>query len=163
MSEAELHSLKQRMSQGTWPKARRGALRCALPSGYVHTGAGEVVADADAQVQSVVRRLVRKGEARGTLHARWRYLVRHAIHRGVRLRDGPAQGPLEGRRPHRMTLHNLLQHPMSAGAYAYGRRHVAPRKQPAGRPSTGRVTRLRPRRPWLVKRASARLHYLGPG
>jgi hypothetical protein len=42
-----------------------------------------------------------------------------------------------------MTLQNMLKHPLDAGAYAYGRRQVDPRKQHPGRPSTGRVTRLR--------------------
>ena len=38
-----------------------------------------------------------------------------------------------------MTLQNLLKNPVYAGAYAYGRRQIDPRKQQAGRPSTGRV------------------------
>ena len=42
-----------------------------------------------------------------------------------------------------MTLQNMLKHPLYAGAYAYGRRQVDPRKQQPGRPSTGRVTRPR--------------------
>jgi DNA invertase Pin-like site-specific DNA recombinase len=140
MSEAELHILKQRMYQGTLQKARRGALRFALPIGYVHNGSGEVVYDPDAQVQHAVRLIFRKFEDLGTLHALLRYLVQHDIHLGVRLREGPAKGTLEWRRPNRMTLQNMLKHPLYAGAYAYGRRQVDPRKQQAGRPSTGRVT-----------------------
>jgi DNA invertase Pin-like site-specific DNA recombinase len=83
MSEAELHLLKQRMYQGTLQKARRRALRFALPIGYVHTPSGGIGYDPDEQVQ------------------------------------------------------------IYAGAYAYGRRQVDPRKQQPGRPSTGRVTRPR--------------------
>ena len=143
MSEAELHILKQRMYQGTLQKARRGALSFALPIGYVHNGSGEVVYDPDAQVQHVVGLIFRKFEDLGTLHALLRYLVQHDIHLGVRLREGPAKGTLEWRRPNRMTLQNMLKHPLYAGAYAYGRRQVDPRKQQAGRPSTGRVTRPR--------------------
>ena len=60
MSEAELHILKQRMYQGTLQKARRGALRFALPIGSVHHASGEVVSDPDAQVQHVVRLSLRK-------------------------------------------------------------------------------------------------------
>jgi hypothetical protein len=48
---------------------------------------------------------------------------------------------LEWRRPNRMTLQNLLKHPLYAGTYAYGRRQVDARKKHPGRPSTGRVTR----------------------
>src|SRR5215216_4503101 len=143
MSEAELHLLKQRMYQGTLQKARRGALRFALPIGYVHNASGEVVYDPDAQVQHVVQLIFRKFDELGTLHALLRYLVQHDIQLGVRLREGPARGTLEWRRPNRMALQNLLKHPLYAGAYAYGRRQVDPRKQQRGRPSTGRVTRPR--------------------
>jgi len=143
MSEAELHLLKQRMYQGTLQKARRGALSFALPIGYVHTPFGGIVYDPDEQVQSVVRLIFRKFEDLGTLHALLRYLVQHDILLGVRLREGPAKGTLEWRRPNRMTLQNMLKHPIYAGAYAYGRRQVDPRKQQPGRPSTGRVTRSR--------------------
>src|SRR5262252_7474923 len=143
MSEAELHLLKQRMYQGTLQKARRGALRFALPIGYVHNPAGEVVYDPDEQVQHVVRLIFRKFDELGTLHALLRYLRQHNITVGVRLREGPAKGTLEWRRPNRMTLQNLLKHPLYAGAYAYGRRQVDARKKHPGRPSTGRVTRPR--------------------
>jgi DNA invertase Pin-like site-specific DNA recombinase len=143
MSEAELHILKQRMYQGTLQKARRGALSFALPIGYVHNASGEVVYDPDEQVQHVVRLIFRKFAELGTLHALLRYLVQHDIQLGVRLREGPIKGTLEWRRPNRMTLQNLLKHPLYAGAYTYGRRQVDPRKKQPGRRSTGRVTRPR--------------------
>lgn len=151
MSEAELHILKQRMYQGTLQKARRGALSFALPIGYVHNASGEVVYDPDAQVQHVVRLIFRKFDELGTLHALLRYLVQHDIQLGVRLREGPAKGTLAWRRPNRMTLQNMLKHPLYAGAYAYGRRQVDPRKKQPGRPSTGRVTRPRPAYHALLK------------
>ena len=141
MSEAELHLLRQRMSQGALQKARRGALRFALPIGYVHHAAGEVGQDPDAQVQHVVRLICRKCDELGTLPALLRSLVRHDMQLGVRLREGPSKGPLVWRRPNRMTLQNMVKHPLYAGAYAYGRRQVDARKKQPGRPSTGRVTR----------------------
>jgi hypothetical protein len=49
-----------------------------------------------------------------------------------------------------MTLQNLLKNPVYAGAYAYGRRQVDPRKKRAGRPSTGRV--VRDPQEWVVLR-----------
>jgi Recombinase/Recombinase zinc beta ribbon domain len=112
------------------------------PAGrFVHTPAGEVVYDPDEQVQHVVRLIFRKFDELGTLHALLRYLRQHNITVGVRLREGPAKGTLEWRRPNRMTLQNMLKHPLYAGAYAYGRRQVDPRKKQPGRPSTGRVMR----------------------
>jgi DNA invertase Pin-like site-specific DNA recombinase len=151
MSEAELHLLKQRMYQGILQKARRGALSFALPIGYVHNASGEVVYDPDEQVQHVVRLIFRKFDELGTLHALLRYLVQHDIQLGVRVREGPAKGILEWRRPNRMTLQNMLKHPMYAGAYTYGRRQIDARKKQPGRPSTGRVTRPRPAYHVLLK------------
>jgi DNA invertase Pin-like site-specific DNA recombinase len=144
MSEAELHLIKQRMYQGKLNKARRGELSFPLPIGYVWTPDGEIGFDPDEQVQQVVRLIFRKFDDLGTLHALLRYLVHHDIQLGVRLREGPAKGTLEWRRPNRMTLQNLLKHPMYAGAYVYGRRQVDARKKQPGRPSTGRVTQVRP-------------------
>ena len=141
MSEAELHLLRPRMSQGTLQKARRGALHFALPIGYVPNAAGEVVHDPDEQVQHVVRLIFRKFDELGTLHALLRSLVQHDMQLGGRLREGPVKGPLVWRRPNRMTLQNMVKHPLYAGAYAYGRRQVDARRKQPGHPSTGRVTR----------------------
>ena len=150
MSEAELHILKQRLHQGRLNKARRGELAVPLPTGYVRRPSGEVTFDPDEQVQHVVRLIFRTFEAQGTLHAVLRYLVQHNIHLGVRVREGPATGELEWRRPNRMTLQNLLKNPIYAGAYAYGRSQIDPRRKQPGRPGTGMV--VRPVAEWLVLR-----------
>jgi DNA invertase Pin-like site-specific DNA recombinase len=140
MSEAELHVIKQRMNQGKLNKARRGELNFPVPTGYLRRASGEVVFDPDEEVQRVVRLIFGKFEELGTLHAVLAYLVEHHVKLGIRVREGEAKGELEWRRPNRMTLQNLLKHPIYAGAYAYGRRRVDPRKKKPGRPSTGRTT-----------------------
>jgi DNA invertase Pin-like site-specific DNA recombinase len=139
MSEAELHVLKQRLHQGKLGKARRGELTFALPIGYLRRPSGEVVFDPDEQVQQVVRLVFRKFEELGTLHALLRYLVKHGIRLGVRVREGEGKGELQWRTPNRMTLQNMLKNPTYAGVYAYGKRQVDPRRKHPGRPSTGRV------------------------
>jgi DNA invertase Pin-like site-specific DNA recombinase len=139
MSEAELHILKQRMYQGTLSKARRGELTFALPVGYVWQSPGEVGFDPDEQVQAVVRLVFRKFEELGTLGGVLRYLAKHDIQIGVRVREGPVKGQLEWRQPNRPTLQMILKHPIYAGAYVYGRRQVDPRRKQPGRPQTGRV------------------------
>jgi len=138
MSEAELHIIKQRMYQGKLNKARRGELGFVPPTGYVRRPSGEVILDPDAQVQNVVRLIFRKFEELGTLNAVLQYLVRNGVQLGIRVRDGLGKGELEWRRPNRMTLQNLLRNPIYAGAYAYGRRQVDPRRKKPGRSSTGR-------------------------
>src|SRR5262249_44199101 len=140
MREAELHLLRQRMYQGTLQKARRGALRFALPIGYVHNAAGEVVHDPDEQVQHVGQLIFRKFDELGTLHALLRYLVQPDIQLGVCLGEGPVKGPLVGRGPNRITLKNMLKPPLYAGVSAYGRRQVDARKKQRGRRGRGGVT-----------------------
>jgi DNA invertase Pin-like site-specific DNA recombinase len=140
LSEAELHLLQQRMRQGVLSKARRGELALALPSGYVRLPSGEVALDPDEQVRHVVRLVFRKFAELGTLNAVLRYLVRHRVQIGVRVREGPGKGELEWHRPNRAQLQGMLKNPAYAGAYAYGRRPVDPRRQQPGRPHTGRVT-----------------------
>ena len=139
LSEAELHVLKQRMHQGRLSKARRGELSFALPIGYIWGADGTISFDPDEQVQATVRLVFRKFTELGTLHGVLRYLADHEIRLGVRVREGSGKGELVWRRPNRMTLQNLLKHPLYAGAYVYGRRQDDPRRRQPGRPSTGRV------------------------
>ncbi len=139
MSEAELHLLKQRLYQGCLSKARRGALTFALPSGYVWDADGTIQFDPDEQVQVVVRLIFAQFEELGTLGGLLRYLARHDIRLGVRVREGPGKGQLVWRRPNRATLQNLLKHPLDAGAYVYGRRQQDRRRYQPDRPRAGRV------------------------
>jgi DNA invertase Pin-like site-specific DNA recombinase len=141
MSEAELHLLKQRLYQGCLSKARRGELTFALPTGYVWGPDGQIQLDPDEQVQQVVRLIFQQFEALGTLGGVLRYLARHDIRLGVRVREGPSagRGHLVWRRPNRMTLQNILKHPLYAGAYVYGRRQDDPRRKQTDHPRSGRV------------------------
>jgi DNA invertase Pin-like site-specific DNA recombinase len=148
MSEAELHILRQRMQQGRLSKARRGELTFPVPMGYIRQPTGEVLFDPDEQVQHVVRLIFRQFEQLRTLNAVLRYLVRHDIHLGIRVRAGPGKGELVWRRPTRATLQTLLKHPIYAGVYAYGRRRIAPQRKKPGRPHSGRV--LATQREWYA-------------
>ncbi len=139
MSEAELHILKQRMHQGRLSKAGRGELQFALPVGYIWSPAGAIQFDPDEQVQQVVRLIFRTFETLGTLGGLVRYLARHQIQLGVRVREGPDKGELVWRRPNRATLQTMLKHPRYAGSYVYGRRQEDPRRKQLERPRTGRV------------------------
>jgi DNA invertase Pin-like site-specific DNA recombinase len=139
MSEAELHLLKQRLYQGKLNKARRGEIIHGLPTGYLRRPNGEVCLDPDEQVQSVVRLIFQKFSECGTINGVLQYLSAHNIQIGVRLRSGTEKGELVWRRPNRMTLSNLLHHPIYAGAYTFGRRQIDAKRKQAGRPSTGRV------------------------
>ena len=52
ISEAELFTLRCRLHEGRWNKARRGALTRSLPAGFVMTESGTVVKDPDRSVRA---------------------------------------------------------------------------------------------------------------
>ena len=138
MSEAELHVLKQRMHAGRDAKAARGELGMLLPVGYVRRPSGEVVKDFDEQARTVVETIFEQFERRGTVHGVLCYLVEQGIKMPMRVRSGPDKGELQWGRPNRMTLQDLLNNPIYAGAYVWGRRPTDPRAKKPGRPTTGR-------------------------
>ncbi|MEK7412859.1 MAG: recombinase family protein, partial [Planctomycetota bacterium] len=122
MSEAELHILKSRLQQGMWNKAERGEVLNHAPLGYVRTLAGDFVIDPDEQVQTVVRLIFEQFVRRGSVHGLLRWLVRHDVKLPIRPHCGASRGELQWRRPNRVTLLNLLHHPIYAGAYRWGHR-----------------------------------------
>jgi len=144
MSEAELHILKSRLQQGMWNKAERGEVINHAPIGYQRSlsardGAGDFVMDPDEQVQSVVRLVFEQFPRRGSVNSLLRWLVQNDVKLPVRPHFGANRGELQWRRPNRVTLLNMLHHPIYAGAYRWGHREIDPRKKVAGRPTTGRT------------------------
>lgn len=144
MSEAELHILKSRLQQGMWNKAERGEVINHAPIGYQRSlsardGAGDFVMDPDEQVQSVVRMVFEQFPRRGSVNGLLRWLVQNDVKLPVRPHFGANRGELQWRRPNRVTLLNMLHHPIYAGAYRWGHREIDPRKKVAGRPTTGRT------------------------
>lgn len=139
MSEAELHILKSRLQQGMWNKAQRGEVLNHAPIGYVRTLAGDFVIDPDEQVQAVVRLIFEQFTRRGSVNGLLKWLVRHDVKLPIRPHFGANRGELEWRRPNRVTLLNLLHHPIYAGAYRWGHREIDPRKKVPGKPTTGRT------------------------
>jgi DNA invertase Pin-like site-specific DNA recombinase len=139
MSEAELHILKSRLLEGKRNKARRGELLNHPPLGYVRAVDGDYQLDPDEQAQSVVRLIFDVFEREGSLHGLLRWLKAHDVRMPIRPHSGPQRGQLEWHRPNRMTLQNLLHHPIYAGAYRWGHRQMDPRRQKPGRRSSGRT------------------------
>lgn len=139
MSEAELHILKSRLQQGMWNKAQRGEVLNHAPIGYVRTIAGDFAIDPDEQVRTVVRLVFEQFARRGSVNGLLRWLVRHGVKLPVRPHFGPGRGELEWRRANRVTMLNMLHHPIYAGAYRWGHRQTDRRKQLPGKPSTGRT------------------------
>jgi DNA invertase Pin-like site-specific DNA recombinase len=148
MSEAELHILRSRMYKGLLNKAQRGEVYNHPPAGYVKLPTKEFALDPDEQVQSVIRLIFDRFDRHGTIHGVLSHLVDHGIRMPIRPHAGPNRGQLEWHRPNRVTLQNLLHHPIYAGYYRWGHRAIDPRRKVPGRPGTGRT--LRPPKDCLV-------------
>jgi DNA invertase Pin-like site-specific DNA recombinase len=140
MSEAELHILRSRMEQGRRNKAARGELYNQMPIGYILQEDGQVTLDPDRRVQDTIRLVFdlfeRLGSGRGVLC----HLREHRIPLPFRPHYGPTRGQLRWRPATPATLYGILHHPQYAGAYAYGRRQIDPRRRRPGLPGTGRVS-----------------------
>lgn len=139
MSEAELHVLRGRMRQGLLNKVRRGEVFLEPPVGYVRGTDGGFDLDPDEQARSVVHIVFDQFERLGTIRKVLRHLLANDIRIGVRPHAGANRGQLEWRPPTRDTVAKMLQHPIYAGYYCYGRKQTDPRRKKPGRRWSGRV------------------------
>jgi hypothetical protein len=139
MSEAALHLLRGRMRQGLLNKVRRGEVFLDPPVGYVRSPSGGFDLDPDEQVRVVVRLVFGQFGRLGTIRKVLRHLLAHDIRIGIRPHTGSDRGQLQWRLPTRDTVTNMLQHPIYAGYYCYGRKQTDPRRKKPGRRWSGRV------------------------
>lgn len=120
LSEAELMTLRTRLFEGRWNKARKGQLGRSIPTGYVRDPDGRWVQDPDRQVRerlAYVFALFRQfGVARQVLLT----LNREHLKLPVRIWGGPGHGQLTWQIPTYRAVVRLLHNPAYAGAYVYG-------------------------------------------
>jgi DNA invertase Pin-like site-specific DNA recombinase len=147
MSEVEMLTMRNRLYRGKLHKAQRGELFLTVPIGYWKLPSGQVVMEPDEQARSVLQLIFDKFDELGTLWAVFRYLVRHNILLGRRVRHGPRVGELEWVRPAHAIVRNILHHPIYAGAYVHGRRATDRKRTASG---GKRRTRSVPREAWQV-------------
>ena len=148
LSEAELMTIRCRLHDGRWSKARRGELAKPLPVGYVRTEAGAVVKHPDRQVQARLRyvfelfaelRVARRVVAR---------LRREKLQIPAQAWGGPGHGEVRWKVPTFGAIMRLLHNPAYAGAYAYGQKEYDPFDRS---PTTGKAkTTARPLADWPV-------------
>src|SRR6516162_10162099 len=148
ISEAELFTLRCRLHEGRWNKARRGELAQSLPVGYVRTDGGRGVKDPDRQVQArlgyVFRLFTRYKVARRVLVQ----LVREKVQIPAKIWGGPRHGQVRWKAPDLFDLIRLLHNPTYAGAYAYGQKAYDPFDRS---PTTGKAkVHPRPLEEWPV-------------
>jgi DNA invertase Pin-like site-specific DNA recombinase len=124
--EAELFTIRCRLHDGRWNKAKRGELANSLPVGYVRSDAGAVVKEPDRQVQA---RLSYVFDLFAELKVARRVLVRlHQEQLAVpaKVWGGPRHGTIRWKVPTLSDIMRLLHNPIYAGAYAYGQKVYDP-------------------------------------
>jgi DNA invertase Pin-like site-specific DNA recombinase len=121
ISEAELFTLRTRLYEGRWNKARKGLLQFPLPVGYVRGSDGSWELDPNTQVRerlTYVFELFRR-------HAVARMVVRDLRQQGLDLptldvgREG--YGSLLWKAATLSAIVRILHNPAYAGAYVFGR------------------------------------------
>ena len=120
LSEAELMTLRTRLFEGRWNKARKGQLGRSVPTGYLSAPEGQWVKDPNRHVQErlgyVFELFRRVGVARQVLLK----LKAEKLTLPVRIPGGPRKGQLAWKEPSYRTLVRILRNPAYAGAYVYG-------------------------------------------
>jgi DNA invertase Pin-like site-specific DNA recombinase len=146
MSEAELHTLRARLDGGIRNKAQRGELRRRLPAGFVWGERdGEILIDPDEAVSGVIGAIFERFAELGSVRAVWLWLRSEGL--SFPLRATTMAEPRWLQPTYHQVL-GVLENPMYAGAYAYGRTHIEHYVGEDGRPRK-RVRRLK-RADWEV-------------
>jgi hypothetical protein len=117
ISEAELFTLRCRLHEGRWNKARRGELGRSLPVGYVRTETGEGVKDPDRQVQARLEYIFRLFAKRKVARQVLVQLVQEKLKIPAKIWGGPHHGTITWKDPDFSDLIRLLHNPIYAGAY----------------------------------------------
>lgn len=120
MSEYELSLLRQRGLAARDSKAERGELRFALPPGYCWNELGQIEMDADERVCDTIRMVLRKFRELGSARQVLLWTVQKEIQLPV-MRQSERGSRIEWRAPAYHTVLEILQHPVYAGAYVFGR------------------------------------------
>jgi DNA invertase Pin-like site-specific DNA recombinase/uncharacterized protein YndB with AHSA1/START domain len=119
MSEAELHVLRARLQGGIRNKAERGELRKALPVGLVWgEQEGEILLDPDEAVRGAIATIFDRFAELGSVRQVWLWMRREQLRFPMRRF---AYGEIQWAVPTYHQIHSVLDSPVYAGAYAFGR------------------------------------------
>jgi DNA invertase Pin-like site-specific DNA recombinase len=118
MSEAELHVLRARLEGGIRNKAKRGELRKALPIGVLWgEEEGEILLDPDEAVRGAIQTIFDRFAELGSVRQVWLWMRRDAVQFPLRRWEGE----LRWVTPSYHQIHSVLESPVYAGAYAFGK------------------------------------------
>jgi len=137
LSEAELFTLRTRLYEGRWNKARKGLLRFPLPVGYVQTVEGDWTVDPNTQVRERLDYIFDSFRRHGVVRAVVRDLKEQGLELPTRLTAKEGYGSLVWKVPTLSAVIRILHNPAYAGAYVYGRWEYVSEKRS---PKTGKAS-----------------------
>jgi DNA invertase Pin-like site-specific DNA recombinase len=131
LSEAELFTLRTRLYEGRWNKARKGLLHFPLPVGYVQTAANNWTLDPDTQVRERLDYVFDSFRRHGVVRAVVRDLKEQGLELPTRVTAKEGYGSLVWKTPTLSAVIRILHNPAYAGAYVYGRwEYLSDRRSP---------------------------------
>ena len=159
LSEAELFTLRTRLYEGRWNKARKGLLRFPLPAGYVLAANGDWVLDPDTQVRERLSYVFDSFRRLGVVRAVVRDLRRQGLELPTRVTAKEAYGSLVWKAPTLSAVVRILHNPAYAGAYVYGRSEYFSERRS---PKTGKASaHVRNVAQWPVRITGHHPAYIG--
>jgi DNA invertase Pin-like site-specific DNA recombinase len=121
LSEAELFTLRTRLYEGRWNKARKGRLHFPLPTGYVQGANGDWELDPDAQVRERLTCLFDSFRCHGIARSVVRDLKQQGLDLPTRITARDGYGSLIWKTPSLSAVIRILHNPAYAGVYVFGR------------------------------------------
>jgi len=120
MSAMELSLLKERSQAAIQHKASRGELYLSVPAAYVKTQDNRLEKNPDRRIQEVIDLVFNKFRQYGTMRRVYKWFLQAKIEVPV-VSNGRGPQTIEWRLPSTNTILKILNNPIYAGAYAYGR------------------------------------------
>jgi DNA invertase Pin-like site-specific DNA recombinase len=137
ISEAELFTLRTRLYEGRWNKARKGQLHFPLPVGYMQTADGGWALDPDTQVRERLDYVFDSFRRHGVVRAVVRDLKEQGLELPTRVTAKEGYGSLVWKGPSLSAVIRILHNPAYAGAYVYGRWEYSSERRS---PKTGKAS-----------------------
>lgn len=148
ISEAELFTLRCRLHDGRWNKARRGELTRSLPVGYERSQDGRATKHPDRQVQGRINYIFRLFSRHKVARRVLAQLAAERLKIPAKAWGGPSHGSLIWKEPDFSDVVRILHNPTYAGAYVYGQKEYDSYDRS---PTSGRAkVRPRPIEEWPV-------------
>jgi DNA invertase Pin-like site-specific DNA recombinase len=158
LSEAELFTLRTRLYEGRWNKARKGLLHFPLPVGYVPAADGGWALDPDTQVRERLGYVFDSFRRHGVVRAVVWELKEQDLELPTRVTAREGYGLLVWRAPTLSAVIRILHNPAYAGAYVYGRWEYRSERRS---PKTGKASaHIRSMAQWPVNIAEHHPAYL---